>query len=137
MSDEIVDIVNTVKNKEEEGEQKLLTYLDSLDLHTLNRLLIIFNGPGKPTLLQVFTASTGSTALIGGVIAGSFLSGDSPLFSIFICMVLVLSSFYFVARLKLKSQQNAIIKDSTMVVSTQKILTSINFVIQEKYRALI
>ena len=70
--DEIHEIVDTVKSKEKEGEDELLSYLAGQDINMLNRLLIIFKGAGGITLNQAYNVSILGAGLIG-IIIGFFV----------------------------------------------------------------
>lgn len=137
MVDNVHEIVNTIKNKEMEGDEELLSYLASQDINMLNRLLIIFKGQGGVTLSQAYNVSILGAGLIG-IIIGFFVISPGILinYKAIFLEILTLGCVFGVIRIKKNTKQKAITIQSSKLITQQKIFTFIGFVLQDKYKEI-
>ncbi|GGE55147.1 hypothetical protein GCM10011391_37670 [Pullulanibacillus camelliae] len=147
MAKEISAGVEDVKLKETEEEKKLINYLKELDINTLNQLYYIFNGGASlRTPMQMLKLLLIPLSIFGGfiIVFMNYGSQESGLFSpdnrefiktLFGFVIAILGIFSFL-KLKRMSKESELVKLSHKVVTRQKTMSMISFVLEEKYRAM-
>ncbi|WP_027725797.1 hypothetical protein [Tuberibacillus calidus] len=135
---EIKEIISQVKMKEKVGDKELKEYLSELDVNTLNKLLIIFSGPPRLTVTEVFKAAFIASAVIGMLLTYVILTPDYLVntkanISIIVGVLCVVWLYYlrFVS-----NNENKLISLASKLVNRQKIVTLITYTLQEKYKNL-
>jgi len=131
---EIKEIISQVKMKEKVGDKELKEYLSELDVNTLNKLLIIFSGPPRLTVTEVFKAALIASAVIGMLLTYVILTPDYLVntkanISIIVGVLCVVWLYYlrFVS-----NNENKLISLASKLVNRQKIVTLITYTLQEK-----
>lgn len=135
---EMVEIVEQVKQKEKEGDKALKDYLFSLDINTLNRLLLIFNGPEAVTEFDLLRSAFIVATAVGAVLTYVIMTSDY-FFYTKLNIALFFLAFgicwaYYVNYFKYR--EKSIIRRSYRSIKKQKLITLIGFVLQEKYKEL-
>lgn len=133
LSSKINTLVNEIEKKDKTSDEELLSYLRELDINTLNRLVIIFNENKGITLIQAFAAALAGATLINALFGFVSLLSDS--FIIFKVIVLwffaLIATIWALSAVKISGKKR-IIRQSSKFLFKQKILTFINYILQEK-----
>lgn len=135
---EIYEIVEQVKQKEKEGDKALKDYLFSLDINTLNRLLLIFNGPEAVTEFDLLRSAFIVATAVGAVLTYVIMTSDYFFYTkLNIALFFLAFAIYWAFYVNyFKYREKSIIRRSYRSIKKQKLITLIGFVLQEKYKEL-
>ncbi|GGH83920.1 Na+/glutamate symporter [Pullulanibacillus pueri] len=147
MVKDISAIVEDVELKEIGEEKNLINYLKELDIHTLNQLYYIFNGGASlKTPMQMLKLLLIPLSIFGGFIivfmnygsqeSGLFSPDDREFIKTMFGFVIALLGIFSFLKSKRMSKKTELIKRSHKVVTRQKTMSMISFVLEEKYKAL-
>jgi len=145
MTQDITNIVEEVKQKQEGDEKVFLHFLQAFDIDTLNQLYFIFNGGGSVRnpmqMLQLFIMPL--SALSGLIIVfmnPTFERLGVPdnyiFFETVIGIILALYGAFNIFKIRWVSKEVQLAKLSHKVVTKQKTLSMIAFVLEKKYEML-